>query len=60
VGRVVDDVTDAELDDPRTAAPVRAWGEETHAVRSCLSTLLQDVCEDRRFAERDLALLAGR
>src|SRR4051812_38923286 len=25
-------VTDADLEEPRTAAPVQAWGEETHAV----------------------------
>jgi hypothetical protein len=60
VGRVLDEVTAAELDEPRTAAPVPVWGEETHAVRACLGTVLREVCEHRRFAERDLAVLAGR
>jgi hypothetical protein len=39
---------------------VPAWGEETHTVRACLRTVLQEVCEHRRFAERDLAVLTGR
>jgi hypothetical protein len=60
VRRSLDGITEDELDEPRTAAPVPAWGEETHAVRTCLRTVLQEVCEHRRFAERDLALLAGR
>lgn len=59
VRREVDGVTDDVLDEPRTAAPVAAWGEETHAVRSCLRTLLEEFCEHRRFAERDLAVLRG-
>jgi hypothetical protein len=60
VRQALDEATEAELDDSRTAAPVPAWGEETHTVRACLRTVLQEVCEHRRFAERDLAVLAGR
>jgi DinB superfamily len=60
VRQALDEVTEAELDEPRTAAPVPAWGEETHTVRACLRTVLQEVCEHRRFAERDLAVLTGR
>jgi hypothetical protein len=51
----VEGVSDDALDEPRTASPVPAWGEETHAVRSCLRTLLEEFCQHRRFAERDLA-----
>jgi hypothetical protein len=60
VRSVLDAVSEAELDDPRTATPVPAWGEETHAVRACLRTVLQEACEHRRFAERDLAVLTAR
>ena len=54
------EVTDAQLDEPRTATPVAAWGEETHDVRECLSVVMEEHCEHRRFAERDLAALAAR
>jgi hypothetical protein len=53
-------VTDAQLDDERTATPVPAWGEETHTVRECLRVPLEELCEHRRFAERDLAVFSGR
>jgi hypothetical protein len=59
VRQVLDALTEEELDEPRTAAPVATWGEETHAVRACLRTVLQEVCDHRRFAERDLAVLAA-
>ena len=61
-GRVraeVDAVSDEVLDEPRTAAPVAAWGEETHTVRACLRTLLEEFCEHRRYAQRDLAVLSA-
>ena len=60
VDKVLVEVTEAELDEPRTAAPVPMWGEETHTVRACLRTVLQEVCEHRRFAERDLAVLSAQ
>jgi hypothetical protein len=52
-------LTDAELDQPRTSAPVAAWGEETHAVGECFRVVLEEHCEHRRFAERDLAGRTG-
>jgi hypothetical protein len=60
VRAAVDDVTDAQLDELRTGTPVQAWGEETHAVGECLRVVLEEHCEHRRFAERDLATLAAR
>jgi hypothetical protein len=57
---VLAELSEASLDEPRTATPVPAWGEETHSVRTCLRTVQQEVCEHRRFAERDLAVLAAR
>ena len=60
VDTVLDELSEAQLEEPRTAAPVPLWGEETHTVRACLRTVLQETCDHRRFAERDLAVLAAR
>jgi DinB family protein/pentapeptide repeat protein len=57
---VLGEVTDAELEEPRTATPVPAWGEETHTVGECLRVVLEEHTEHRRFAERDLAALTAR
>ena len=54
------EVTDAELGDVRTGTPVPAWGEESHDVAECLRVVLEEHCEHRRFAERDLAVLSDR
>ena len=54
------EVTDDQLDEPRTGTPVPAWGEETHSVGECFRVVLEEVSEHRRFAERDLAALAAR
>jgi hypothetical protein len=51
------EVTDAGLDEPRTATPVPVWGEETHPVGECLRVVLEEHCEHHRFAQRDLAAL---
>jgi len=63
-GRVRDvltPLTDAELEQPRTAAlGLAEWGEETHSVGECLRVLMDEHCEHRRFAERDLAVLEAR
>ncbi|MBW8765191.1 MAG: DinB family protein [Geodermatophilales bacterium] len=60
VCRALQEVTDAGLAEPRTATPVPVWGEETHAVGECLRVVLEEHCEHRRFAERDLAAIAAR
>jgi hypothetical protein len=54
------EVTVDQLDDTRTATPVAAWGEETHSVGECLRVVLEEHIEHRRFADRDLAVLAAR
>ena len=53
-------MTDDQLEETRTGTPVPAWGEETHAVGECLRVVLEEHCEHRRFAERDLAALTTR
>jgi hypothetical protein len=60
VRRVLAGLHDAELDEPRTAAPVPHGDEETRSVRDCLRVLLDELCEHRRFAVRDLAVLEDR
>lgn len=57
VRRALDEVTDEQLAELRTATPVPAWGEESHPVGECLRVVLEEHCEHRRFAERDLAAL---
>ncbi|MGY1619967.1 DinB family protein [Geodermatophilus sp. SYSU D00691] len=60
VRTAIDAVTDDELPEPRTGTPVPAWGEETHDVGECFRVVLEEHIEHRRFAERDLAVLAQR
>ena len=56
----VTSVTDAQLDDTRTAAPAPEWDEETETVRHCLYVVVEEFCQHRRFAERDLAILEAQ
>ena len=59
VRRVVDDLTDSQLDE-RTAPLVGpGWPDEgeTFPVRECLSIVLNEEWHHRRYAERDLAVL---
>jgi hypothetical protein len=51
------DVTDEDLQRPRTAVIAPAWGEETHSGAECLRVLLEEYSSHRRYAERDLAAL---
>ncbi|MGC5018791.1 DinB family protein [Micromonospora sp. DT47] len=57
---VVETLTDTELEQIRTAAPAPAWGVESHSVGDCLRVVLEEHCEHRRYAVRDLALLEAR
>jgi len=56
----LDAVGDDDLDRIRTAVPMPAWGEESHSVRTCFRVVLNELCEHRRYAERDLAVLLPR
>ena len=51
------DVTQTDLERPRTAVIAPAWGEETHTGAECLQVLLEEYSSHRRYAERDLAAL---
>jgi uncharacterized damage-inducible protein DinB len=50
-------LTDAQLEEDRTASPAPNWGVETHSVRSCWGVVFDEHIEHRRFAVRDLAVL---
>lgn len=58
--RALDAESDDGLDRMRTAVPFPAWGEETVSARQCFQVVLNELCEHRRYAERDLAVLEGR
>ena len=58
--RVVAGVTDAQLEEIRTAALTAAWGVESHSVDDCLRVVLDEHIAHRRYALRDLALLEAR
>lgn len=60
MGDVVAAVTDDELGQLRTAVLSPELGEETQSVAECLGVVLNEHCEHRRFAVRDLAVLEGR
>jgi hypothetical protein len=57
---VVAGVTDDELGQIRTAVLAAEWGEESQSVAECLGVVLNEHCEHRRFAVRDLAVLEDR
>jgi len=56
---VVAAVTDDQLREIRTAE-LGAWGEESQSVGECLRVVLNEHCEHRRFALRDLSVLTAR
>ena len=60
MGDVVAAVTDDELGQMRTAVLSLELGEETQSVAECLGVVLNEHCEHRRFAVRDLAVLGAR
>jgi uncharacterized damage-inducible protein DinB len=58
--RSLDATRDDDLERVRTAVAMPAWGEESHSVRTCFWVVLNELCEHRRYAERDLAVLLRR
>lgn len=57
---VVAEITDDQLDQTRSAVLSEEWGEETFPVRECLTVVMNESIEHRRFALRDLAVLEAR
>ncbi|MEU6858800.1 DinB family protein [Glycomyces sp. NPDC046736] len=52
-------LTDAEFERVVSAEPAPTWGVATRSVGRCLRVVLNEHCEHRRFALRDLAILEG-
>jgi DinB superfamily/Pentapeptide repeats (8 copies) len=57
VRRIVDGLTDADLERACTRAPAPGYPEETRTVGGCLYVVMQEECEHHRYAVRDLAVL---
>ncbi|GAB2585328.1 mycothiol transferase [Microlunatus antarcticus] len=60
VRRVLDDLTDAQLDTVPEVVVDGPWPPAGETVRQCLSVVLDEEYAHRLFAERDLALLESR
>lgn len=56
--RIVDGLTDAELERICTRTPAPGYPEEARPVGECLGVVMQEECEHHRYAVRDLAALA--
>ena len=60
VRRVVDTLTDAELDRVCRRKPADPYPEQEYVVRRCLKVVLEEEAEHHRYAVRDLAVIQGR
>lgn len=57
VRRIVDGLTEAELDRACARPPAPGYPEEPRTVRKCLRVVMNEECEHYRYATRDLAVL---
>lgn len=60
VRRIVDGLTDDELERLCARPPAPGYPDEPRTVGKCLRTVMTEECEHRRYAERDLAALEAR
>jgi hypothetical protein len=60
VRRIVDGLTDADLERTCTRAPAPGYPDERRTVGRCLKVVMREECEHRRYAIRDLAVLEAR
>lgn len=60
VRRVVDGLTDAELDRVCARKPADPYPDKEYLVRRCLKVVLEEEAEHHRYAVRDLAVLDAR
>jgi uncharacterized damage-inducible protein DinB len=60
VRRLVDGLTDDEAARVCTRTPAPGYPEDPHTVGQCLAVIMDEECEHRRYAVRDLALLEAR
>jgi hypothetical protein len=57
VRRIVDGLTDTELERLCARAPAPGYPKEPRAVGNCLRVVMREECEHHRYAVRDLAVL---
>jgi hypothetical protein len=60
VRRIVDGLTDTELERPCTRAPAPGYPDESRSVAECIGVVMEEECEHHRYAVRDLAVLESR
>jgi hypothetical protein len=60
VRRIVDGLTDDELERLCTRSPAPGYPDEPRTVRDCLQVVMGEECEHYRYAMRDLAVLEAR
>jgi len=60
VGAIVEGLTDASLEQTSDLPPAPGYPEETRTVRRCLRVVMNEECEHRRYAVRDLTVLESR
>ena len=60
VRRIVDGLTDNELERLCARSPAPGYPEEPRAVGKCLRVIMNEECEHHRYAVRDLAVLEAR
>jgi hypothetical protein len=60
VSGIVAGLTDAELARPCARPPAPGYPDEARTVGACLRVVMDEECEHRRYATRDLAVLEGR
>ena len=58
--RVVEGLTEAELDRTCGRKPAQSYPDQEYVVRRCLKVVLKEEAEHHRYAVRDLAVLEGR
>jgi uncharacterized damage-inducible protein DinB len=57
---IVNGLTDSELERTCTRTPAPGYPEEPRTVGGCLRVVMDEECEHRRYAVRDLAVLEAR
>jgi DinB family protein/pentapeptide repeat protein len=60
VRRIVEGLTDGELDRECARSPAPGYPDESRTVGRCLRVIMTEECEHRRYAVRDLAVLETR
>jgi hypothetical protein len=60
VRRIVDGLTDTELERVCTRTPAPRYPEEPRTVGRCLRVVMDEECEHRRYMVRDLTVLEAR